>query len=189
MNSQQGVILSGALAALFFLAKRADPSQPSLTLPTKKGLTITENEGLAYVIANKLAYPALGVLPESVVMATIAVESNFDPTAVAPAGERGLMQLIYPSTWNDAIRRGKLPDDLDSFDPKDNILVGMTYLRLVREELIRGGLIGGQDPNDWALIDQAYNLGPAGVKAGKRNQPRIGKYLLAREKFQRAGLP
>jgi soluble lytic murein transglycosylase-like protein len=189
MNQQQGVILAGAAALVFFLHKQANPSHPSASLPTPKGLTITETEALGYVVANKMAYPSLGVLPESVVMGTIAVESNFDPNAVAPAGERGLMQVIYPSTWNDVLKRAKLPDDLDSFNAKDNILVGMHYLRLVRQEFLRDGFINGQDPNDWALIDQGYNLGPAGVKAGKRNQPRIGKFLLAREKFQRAGLP
>ena len=189
MNQQQGVLIVGAAALLFFVSKNANPSQPTATAPTKKGLTITENEALGWVTLNKLAYPSLGVLPESVVMATIAVESNFDPNAVAPAGERGLMQVIYPGTWNDVIKRAKLPADLDSFEHKDNILVGMHYIRLVREELLRAGLITGQNDTDWALVDQAYNLGPAGVKAGRRNQPRIGKFLLAREKYQRAGLP
>ena len=189
MNEQQIFIGGGALALLFFLARRADPSQPTAAAPIKKGLTITEAEALGYVMANKLAYPSLGVLPESVVMATIAMESNFDPNATAPAGERGLMQIIYPATWNDVLKRGKLPDDLDPFDAKDNILVGMTYLRLVRDELARAGLLVGPEANDWALIDQAYNLGPAGVKAGRRNQPRLGKFFLAREKYQRAGLP
>lgn len=189
MNSQTGMIAVGLAAALFFLTRKADPSDISDALAIPKGLTITEAEGLGYIMANKLAYPTLSVLPESVVMATIAMESNFDPNAIAPAGERGLMQVIYPGTWNDVLKRAKLPADLDSFKPKDNILVGMQYLRLVRDELLRAGLITGSTPNDWALIDQAYNMGPANVRRDNRNQPRLGKFLLAREKFQRAGLP
>ena len=189
MNAQTGMISVGLAAMLFFIARKADPSNVGDALPIPKRLTITEAEGLGYIMANKLAYPALSVLPESVVMATIAMESNFDPNAVAPAGERGLMQVIYPGTWNDVLKRAKLPVDLDPFKPKDNILVGMQYLRLVRDELLRAGLITGSTPNDWVLIDQAYNMGPANVRRGNRNQPRLGKFLLAREKFQRAGLP
>jgi soluble lytic murein transglycosylase-like protein len=182
-------LLIGAGAALYFLNKHQDATEPAPSVAVKKGLTITENEALGYIMANKLAYPALNYIPESVIMGTIAVESNFDPNAVAPAGERGLMQVIYPSTWNDAIRRGKLPADLDSYGPKDNILVGMTYLRLLRDQLQREGYLTGDDANDWALTDQAYNVGPGNFKTGKRNQPRLGKFLLAREKYQRAGLP
>lgn len=189
MNSQTGMIAVGLAAALFFLTRKADPSDISEALAIPKGLTITEAEGLGYIMANKMAYPALSVLPESVVMATIAVESNFDPNAIAPAGERGLMQVIYPGTWNDVLKRAKLPADLDAFKPKDNILVGMQYLRLVREEFLRDGFIQGNSPNDWALVDQGYNMGPANVKRGNSNQPRLAKFLLAREKFQRAGLP
>lgn len=183
------IMTVGAAAFLYFLSKRSDATEPAPSVPVKKGLTITENEALGYIMANKLAYSSLNGIPESVIMGTIAVESNFDPNAVAPAGERGLMQVIYPSTWNDAIKRGKLPDDLDSYTPKDNILVGMTYLRLLRDQLRREGYLTGEDGNDWALIDQAYNVGPGNFKAGKRNQPRLGKFLLAREKYRLAGLP
>ncbi len=189
MNSQTSMIAIGLATALYFLARKADPADISEPRPIPKGLTITEAEALGYIMANKMAYPALSVLPESVVMATIAVESNFDPNAIAPAGERGLMQVIYPGTWNDVLKRAKLPDDLDSFKPKDNILVGMQYLRLVRAEFLRDGIIEGNSSNDWTLVDQGYNMGPANVKRGNRNQTRLGRFLLAREKFQLAGLP
>ena len=189
MNSQHLVIAGGAVAFLAFLAKTDPTVATSSPSTTPKGLTITEAEALGLIMANKLAYPALlGGLPESVVMATIAMESNFDPNAVAPAGERGLMQVIYPGTWNDVLKRARLPVDLDSFEAKDNILVGMAYLRLVKDELGKAGLLDGT-ATDWVKIDQAYNIGPAAFRRGKSNQPRIGKFLLAREKYQRAGLP
>ena len=189
MNSQQLVIAGGAVALLAFVAKTDPTKATSAPLTTPKGLTITEAEALGLIMSNKLAYPALlSPLPESVVMATIAMESNFDPNAIAPAGERGLMQVIYPGTWNDVLKRAKLPDGLDSFDPKDNILVGMAYLRLVKDELAKAGQLDGS-ATDWVKVDQAYNIGPAAFIKGKSNQPRIGKFLLAREKYQRAGLP
>ena len=186
---QQLTILGGISAFLYFLSKQASSGAAVPSQSSKKGLTITENEALGYIMANKLAYPALGFLPESAVMATIAVESNFDPNAVAPAGERGLMQVIYPGTWNDVLKRAKLPSTLDSFSPKDNILVGMFYLKLVHAEFMKAFLIHGASPNDWAIIDQGYNLGPAGVIAGKENKARRARFELAREKYQRAGLP
>ena len=189
MNQQSLVLALGAFSFLWFLSRRSDAGPIDVSPTIKKGLTITEAEALGWVQFAKLSYGSLSGLPESVVMATIAVESNFDPNAVAPAGERGLMQIIYPGTWNDILKRAKLPEQLDPWNPKDNILAGMHYLRLVRDELLRAGLITGKDDTDWAIVDQGYNLGPAGVKAGKRNQPRIGKFLLAREKYQRAGLP
>lgn len=189
MNVQHLAIAGGAFALLAFVMKSDPTSATSSPSTTPKGLTITESEALGYVMANKLAYPALlSAIPESVVMATIAMESNFDPNAVAPAGERGLMQVIYPGTWNDVLKRARLSSKLDSFDAKDNILVGMAYLRLVKNELGNAGVLDGT-ATDWVKIDQAYNIGPAAFLRGRSNQPRIGKFLLAREKFQRAGLP
>ena len=68
MNTQTGMIAVGLAAALFFLTRKADPSDISDALAIPKGLTITEAEGLGYIMANKMAYPALSVLPESVAM-------------------------------------------------------------------------------------------------------------------------
>jgi len=190
MNSQHFVIAGGAIGLLAFLMKADPTTATAAPSVTPKGLTITEAEALGYVMGNKLAYPALlGPLPESVVMATIAVESNFDPNATAPAGEVGLMQVIFPRTWDDVLKRARLPFNLQPFDVKDNILVGMAYLRLVKDEFSKAGMLTGNDAQDWALIDQGYNIGPGGVKVGKRSATRRTRYLLAREKFQRAGLP
>ena len=155
--------------------------------PAKTGLTITENEALGAIRWAKLQRPNLGEIPDSVGMATIEVESNFDPASKGTIGEIGLMQ-IRPTTWADAIARAKLSPDLDPWKVSDNILVGLSYLRLIRQELISAGIISGSGPNDWVMVDQGYNLGAGGVKSGKSVESRKAKFILARMKFQRAGL-
>lgn len=62
-------------------------------------------------------------IPEALIRAVIKVESNFDPRAVSPANAHGLMQLI-PST-----AERMMVDDI--FDPRQNILGGVRYLRIL----------------------------------------------------------
>lgn len=75
------------------------------------------------------------------------------------AGAMGLMQLM-PSTWQEMRARlclGKNPDD-----PRDNILAGTLYLRLMYDRFGYPGLFG------------AYNAGPgtyAAYLVGKRRLP------------------
>jgi hypothetical protein len=62
-------------------------------------------------------------IPEQLIRAVIKVESDYDPRAVSRAGARGLMQLM-PET---AERLGVK----DINDPRENILGGVRYLRLL----------------------------------------------------------
>lgn len=64
--------------------------------------------------------PSYGLDP-ALVLAVIAVESNFQPKAVSPKNAQGLMQLI-PAT---AHRFGVS----DPFDPAENVRGGVRYLR------------------------------------------------------------
>lgn len=75
------------------------------------------------------------------------------------AGAMGLMQLM-PSTWTDMRARLVLGNNPD--DPRDNILAGTFYLRLMYERFGYPGLFG------------AYNAGPgvyAAYLAGTRRLP------------------
>ena len=60
-------------------------------------------------------------LDSALVLAVIAVESNFQPKAISPKNAQGLMQLI-PAT---AIRFGVS----DPFNPAENVRGGIKYLR------------------------------------------------------------
>ncbi len=64
---------------------------------------------------------------------------------VSRAGAMGLMQLM-PGTW--AEMRARLRLGSDPHDPRDNILAGTFYLRLMRDRFGYPGLFG------------AYNAGP-----------------------------
>jgi len=96
----------------------------------------------------------------NLVRAVIKAESLFDPQAVGPRGARGLMQLM-PSTLRSLGVH-------DAFDPEQNILAGVRYLKELLE-------VCEGDPRA-ALA--AYNAGPGAVasrvpKATRRYVDRV----------------
>lgn len=94
-------------------------------------------ENIAYQAANK------NDLPEGLVIAVIAAESNFDYTAIGPDTQLGnafgLMQLL-PSTAEEV-------GVVDIFDPEDNINGGTKYLKMMIDRY-----------NDKNYYDQNGNL-------------------------------
>lgn len=88
---------------------------------------------------------ALYRLPESFLRAVIKVESDYNPQVVSHAGACGLMQLM-PGT---AARMGVT----DIFDPRQNILGGARYLRILANTF----------NGDLVLTVAAYNAGEGAV--------------------------
>lgn len=88
---------------------------------------------------------ALYRLPEAFLRAIIRVESDFHAEVVSSTGAQGLMQLM-PGT---AARMGVR----DAFDPRQNILGGARYLRVL------ANTFGG----DLILTIAAYNAGEGAV--------------------------
>lgn len=84
-------------------------------------------------------------LPEAFLRAIVMVESNFFPDAVSEDGAMGLMQLM-PTT---AISMGVL----DAFDPRQNVLGGARYLRLLANRF----------NGDLVLTVAAYNAGEGAI--------------------------
>jgi soluble lytic murein transglycosylase-like protein len=85
-------------------------------------------------------------LPEAFVRAVMRVESNFYPDAVSHRGAMGLMQLM-PAT-------AKSMGVLDAFDPRQNVLGGARFLRVLANSF------GG----DLVRTIAAYNAGPGAVQ-------------------------
>jgi soluble lytic murein transglycosylase-like protein len=62
-------------------------------------------------------------IPEELVRAVIKVESDYDPRAVSRVGAQGLMQLMPETAQRMQVR--------DSMDPRENIMGGVRYLRVL----------------------------------------------------------
>jgi soluble lytic murein transglycosylase-like protein len=90
-------------------------------------------------LVKKLA-PQYGLNPE-LVLAVVAVESNFNPRALSQKNAKGLMQLIPQTAARFGVR--------DIWDPEQNLRGGMAYLRWLL----------GYFNDDLQLALAAYNAG------------------------------
>lgn len=84
-------------------------------------------------------------LPEAFIRAVIKQESDFNPYSVSSSGASGLMQLMPQTAQSMSVR--------DVFDPRQNILGGTRFLRVLAN-MFNGDLV---------LTVAAYNAGPNAV--------------------------
>ncbi len=101
-------------------------------------------------------------LPEALLLAVMAVESNFDHRALSEKGAMGLMQLM-PATAKDMYVS-------DAWDPLQNIEGGARYLRI----------LANQYEGDMVRTIAAYNAGPEAVRragGGVPNIPETQEYV------------
>jgi soluble lytic murein transglycosylase-like protein len=94
-------------------------------------------------------------LPEKLLLAVMAVESNYDHRALSEKGAMGLMQLM-PGTAREMYVS-------DAWDPAQNIEGGARYLRILANQY-------GGDP---VQVLAAYNAGPEAVRRAGGAVPNI----------------
>ena len=94
-------------------------------------------------------------LPEELLLAVMAVESNFNPGAMSEKGAVGLMQLM-PGTAKDMYVA-------DAWAPEQNIEGGARYLRI----------LANQYDGDLLKTLAAYNAGPEAVRKAGDTVPDI----------------
>lgn len=89
------------------------------------------------------------------VMAVISGESSFNPLAIGPVGEIGMMQLrLGTGEWMAKKIKMKWQGERTLRDPIANIKLGTAYLSWLREKF----------DNQSQLYLAAYNMGPKSVK-------------------------
>jgi soluble lytic murein transglycosylase-like protein len=84
-------------------------------------------------------------IPTPLIRAVMAVESAFNPAAVSHAGAQGLMQLMPTTAQEMGVE--------EPFDPRQNILGGTRYLRVLANSF----------DGDLVLTLAAYNAGHQAV--------------------------
>ena len=152
----------------------------SYAVPKAQGLLVTRpamaERGRAYDDLIGEHSRTHGVRP-GLVRAVMQVESGFDPFARSPKGAMGLMQLM-PATWATMRFRLRLGPDPDN--PRDNIMAGSFFLRLLYDRFGYPGLFA------------AYNAGPtlyARHLAGGANLPAETRAYLAKVSIAPATVP
>jgi len=120
-------------------------------VPTTPGYSVYIREKTPEATAEKEAFPYEAYLLEAagrhgvsleLLKAIIKVESDFNPWAVSRKGAQGLMQIM-PENF-------PLLDLKDPFDPKENILAGTKFFRILLDRF----------SGNITLALAAYNAGP-----------------------------
>jgi soluble lytic murein transglycosylase-like protein len=114
--------------------------------------------------------PELAHIPTQMLDRLMFKESTYNPYAVSRTGARGVMQ-VDPAAVRHMWEKGRLPEaeDMNLYNPEDNILAGMTYLDYLKRRYGGG----------WSKILQMYNVGPRKYQEGKRN-PRYSESIVGK---------
>ena len=131
------------------------PSTAAGTASVAGGASGAANRALERYLAHVRSAADKYKLPPALLLAVMAVESNFDARAVSEKGAMGLMQLM-PGTAREMYVS-------DVYDPGQNIDGGARYLRI----------LANQYSGDMVRTLAAYNAGPDAVRRAGDGVPDI----------------
>jgi membrane-bound lytic murein transglycosylase C len=124
-------------------------------------------------------------LDPAYILGLIRQESSFNPRARSPVGAIGLMQIMPQFAGLEVFEKvtGKptIPTAEYLYDPTKNIMVGVTYLQLLRDQYFPG--IKDEEKRRF-LITCSYNWGPHRIKKAISNG-RISIRVPASDLFNR----
>ncbi len=125
----------------------AQPPMPGASAETRARYLETARDPARYARFDAFIREAAALyqLPEALLRAVIRQESDFNPFSVSSSGALGLMQLLPSTAASMTVQ--------DPFDPRQNILGGARYLRVLANTF-NGDLI---------LTLAAYNAGSGAV--------------------------
>ncbi len=118
-----GLIPPGRLESTILVRKNKQGALVIGNVPARPFLNMDKEEVRCRLEPILMEAAWLTGLPVSLIEAVITVESNFQPAAVSPKGAMGLMQLM-PGT-------AEFLRVEDPFCPRENVLGGARYLRLL----------------------------------------------------------
>ena len=156
------VIYMGLLLALFFAPSHvADFFGASNQEPHLSTALPLARDALPVTVYIRAAATRYGV-PEKLVTAVIAVESEFNPRAVSRRGATGLMQLMPATAATFGV--------LDRLDAPQNIDGGVRHLRALMDRFA----------NNLPLVLAAYNAGerPVAVYGGIPPYPETRRFVV-----------
>jgi len=156
------VIYMGILLALFFVPSHvADFFSASTQGPHLSTAPPLARDALPVTVYIRAAATRYGV-PEKLVTAVIAVESEFNPRAVSRRGATGLMQLMPATAASFGVR--------DRLDAPQNIDGGVRHLRALMDRFA----------DNLPLVLAAYNAGerPVAVYGGIPPYPETRQFVV-----------
>jgi soluble lytic murein transglycosylase-like protein len=116
---------------------------------------------LADEVTVQVAATGDGPIDADLLLALVATESSGNPQALSTAGALGLAQLRQPAFDDMVALHPALFPARDRANPRENLLAGALYLEWCAQFLG----VDLADPSGLRVALNAYNLGPAAVRA------------------------
>lgn len=128
-------------------------------------------------------------VPSELARKVVSLESAWNPNATSTRGYKGLFQLgsaavtdVYEQESRsglDFVGLGRFKDLADYYDPAQNMVCGVRYLRVAARYIGRSVRKG----SDWPAIYMAFNIGHSGARAVLAGRPDRAAALISEQAY------